>query len=154
VKVYEAVARREHPYWVVTVEGVGVTQGRSLAESVEMAADLVGVMTGEDPADFDVKMRVELSGEMSARLDESRRLSEEAARLQLVAAEATREAVVQLRDVGRLTGRDIAKVLGVSEQRVSQIAARRSASSEQRSAPPPSAQRRTGALCGGATESL
>jgi len=127
VKEYRATARREHPYWVVTVEDVGVTQGRNLVEAEEMAADLVAVMTGEDAADITVQMHVDLSEEVVARLAESRRLSAEAQRLQVVAAEAARDAVTELRDVVRLSGRDIAKVLGVSEQRVSQIAPRRGA---------------------------
>ncbi|MGX7825330.1 hypothetical protein ACTG9Q_09570 [Actinokineospora sp. 24-640] len=46
MKTYQATARREDEWWVVEVDGVGVTQGRSTAEAHRMAVDLVAVMTG------------------------------------------------------------------------------------------------------------
>lgn len=59
VSRYEAVARQDGRYWVVDVEGVGVTQGRNLGEAREMAADLVVAIREVDPAQVSVDVTVD-----------------------------------------------------------------------------------------------
>jgi len=119
VSIHEAAARREGALWVVTVDGVGVTQGRNLKQAQEVAVDLVAVMTGEDAADIVVALTPDLGEDLTGQLAESRRLSAQALQVQAAAAEATRRLVEALRK--RMTGRDVAALLGVSEQRVSQL---------------------------------
>ena len=58
MSTFEASARREGKHWVVTVEGVGVTQARSHGEAQEMAEDLVAVMTEQARGEFAVNVEV------------------------------------------------------------------------------------------------
>lgn len=118
---YTAAATREGRYWVVDVEGVGVTQGRSLSEARDMAADLVVAVHDVPADDVDIDLVVELPGGLTGRVREARKQSADAERVQRQAAEQLRHAVVELRKTG-LTGRDVADVLGVSPQRISQLA--------------------------------
>lgn len=125
MSAYQAGARREHPHWVVTVAGVGVTQGRSLQEAEEMAVDLVEAMTGEHSDDIVVTLTPQLGDDIDQQVAEARRLAAVAQQAQAAATAAARRAVETMRRT--MTGRDVARVLGVSEQRVSQIAGRSSA---------------------------
>jgi len=54
VKAFTATATREDEWWVVDVEDVGVTQGRTQEEAAHMATDLVVAMRKLDPKDFTV----------------------------------------------------------------------------------------------------
>ncbi len=137
---YRATARREQRFWVVDVEGVGVTQGRNLAEAKIMAADLVVAMRDVDPGQVEIDMNVDLPGDLPGRAAQARRLVVEAADAQKRAAEVSRAVVDELRMKAGLSGKDVAAVLGVSEQRVSQLGARGSAEG-----PPRQAAKRTAA---------
>lgn len=119
---YNAEVVREGRMWVVTVEGVGVTQGRTLAEAGRMADDLVVAMKGE-PAEA-VAVHVQLPDGLEGRLAEVRQQTAAARTAQQEAAEQARALVHDLQGRAALSGRDIAYLLGVSEQRVSQLRAR------------------------------
>lgn len=125
---YHATARRDGRYWLVNVDGVGVTQGRNLADASEMAQDLVVALLGADPSEVSVILEVELPEGLGARAEAARRVVAEAAEAQQRAAEASRAVVRALREVAGFSGKDVAALLGVSEQRVSQLLATRSAS--------------------------
>ena len=114
-----ATARREGRFWVVDVEGVGITQGRSVREARTMAVDLVEVMTGKAEL---VEVQFLLPGETGQQVEQMRALSAEAQRLAAAAAEGYRAAVAELlgTDVG-LSKADVAALLGLSPQRVSQL---------------------------------
>lgn len=114
-----ATARREGQFWVVDVEGVGTTQGRSVREARTMAADLVEVMTGKAEP---VEVQFLLPGETGQQLEQMRALSAEAQRLATEAAEGYRAAVAELvgGEVG-LSKADVAALLDLSPQRVSQL---------------------------------
>jgi hypothetical protein len=47
---YRVTVEKSEQYWLIDVEGVGVTQARVPAEMDLMARDLVACMTDEDPA--------------------------------------------------------------------------------------------------------
>jgi hypothetical protein len=114
-----ATARREGRFWVVDVDGVGTTQGRSVREARTMAADLVEVMTGKAEP---VEVEFLLPGETGQRLKQMRALSAEAQRLATEAAEGYRAAVAEL--VGTefgLSKADVAALLDLSPQRVNQL---------------------------------
>jgi DNA-directed RNA polymerase specialized sigma24 family protein len=123
VSTYRAVAQREGRLWVVDVEGVGTTQGRNLMEAKEMAGDLVVAVLDVGAQHVTIDFRVALDDDLSARVDEARRLTADAEVAQRRAAELTRSVVLALRERG-LTGKDLAAVLNVSEQRASQLLAR------------------------------
>lgn len=115
---YSAVARLEGRWWVVEVPPVGVTQGRNLTEAKAMAVDLVTAMTGDtNPV---VRMDVALPENLKSAIIKVRRAATDAEARQRAAARSTRELTADLKAAG-LTGKDVAFVLGVSEQRVSQL---------------------------------
>jgi hypothetical protein len=117
---YNVVARHWKRGWELHVEGVGVTQCRSLAEAEGMVRDYVESLTGADPRHAAVVITPEVGG----GLDDEARAAREAT---AAADAATREAAARSRRAARdlraagLSGRDIAAILRVSAQRVSQL---------------------------------
>ncbi len=122
---YEAKAVPWARGWELHVPGVGVTQVRVLADAEGQVRDLVETMTGSDASGVTVTIRYDLNG-LESELQTARGLTEQAAQLQLVAAEANRGVVERLRARG-LSVTDIASLMGVSRGRVSQYLAARAA---------------------------
>jgi len=114
-----ATAVREGRFWVVDVPGVGATQGRSIREAHAMAADLVEAMTGHAE---NVDVQFELPDEVREAVDHARATSAEAQRLASVAADEYRQAVRDLVVDCGMSKADVAALLQVSQQRVSQLA--------------------------------
>ncbi len=112
------MATREGRFWVVDVEGIGVTQGRSVREARVMAADLVETMTGTSEA---VEVRFELPTPVREAVDRARETNAEATRLASIAAEGYRAAVRALVTDNGMSKADVAALLEVSQQRVSQL---------------------------------
>lgn len=109
---------REGRFWVVDVPGVGVTQGRSVREARVMAADLVQAMTRQAE---DVDVRFELPDNVPVAVDQARAATAEAKRLASVAADEYRQAVRNLVVDRGMSKADVAALLQVSQQRVSQL---------------------------------
>ncbi len=88
-----------------------------------MAREAIAAVLDLDEDDIHVQLEVQLS---DPALDEAvtnvRHLRAEAERLQREASEQMAQAVRLLRDKGHLPMRDVAQLLGVSHQRVGQIA--------------------------------
>lgn len=120
VKTYTARARRWERGWELHIPGVGVTQSHGLADADEMIADYIRIITGAEPGDYEISLTIEVGDDLDDLVRQTRRNLEAAAEAQRAAAEGSRELVRRLKDKG-LTGRDIAAVLGVSPQRVSQL---------------------------------
>lgn len=118
VKTYQAVARREGRFWLVDVEGVGLTQGRNLQDARDMAADLVETMTGKPG---DINFIVDLPASLAAGLGKAKADIRQAEQDLQQAAEEVRRVAAALRTTQGLTGKDVAFVLEVSEQRASQL---------------------------------
>jgi DNA-directed RNA polymerase specialized sigma24 family protein len=120
VKTYHVRAKRWEHGWELHIEGVGVTQSRTLWGAEEMARDLISRREGL-PGDA---FTATVTPEIGDGLDEESRAAREAVsaadRAQRQAAAQSRTAARRLRQAG-LSGRDIAKVLNVSPQRVSQL---------------------------------
>jgi hypothetical protein len=117
---YNVTAKHWKRGWELHIEGVGVTQCKGLAEAEAMVRDYVESLTGAGASDATVVVTPEVGN----GLDEQVRAAREA----VAAADlATREAAAKSRKVARdlrqsgLSGRDIAVVLRVSAQRVSQL---------------------------------
>lgn len=117
---YRATAHREGKLWVVDVEGVGVTQGRNLEQARNMAVDLVVAMREVEPAAVSVDMQVALPGELEVKVEKVKKSRSQLELMQRQVGELGRGVVEGLRSAG-LSGKDMAVVLGVSEQRVSQL---------------------------------
>jgi hypothetical protein len=117
---YNVIARHWKRGWELHIEGVGVTQCRNLAEAETMVRDYVESLAGADVSNATVVIAPEVGG----GLDEQARAAREAT---AAADRATREAAAQSRKSARdlqaagLSGRDIAAILRVSAQRVSQL---------------------------------
>ena len=114
-----ATAVREGRFWVVDIPGVGATQGRSVREARAMAADLVEAMTGQAE---DVDVHFELPDDVREAVDHARATTAEAKRLASVAADEYRQAVRELVVDRGMSKADVAALLNVSQQRVSQLA--------------------------------
>ncbi|MCD0450366.1 hypothetical protein LO762_14360 [Actinocorallia sp. API 0066] len=118
--MYTVRALRWERGWELHIEGVGVTQVRRLTEAEATARDYIALELDIPPDTFSVLL-VPSVGES---LDEEMRAAREAtAAAQSAAAEAarsTRTVACKLKREG-LTGREIATVLHVSPQRVSQL---------------------------------
>jgi DNA-directed RNA polymerase specialized sigma subunit len=120
VTTYEVKARRWKRGWELHITGIGVTQSRTLAEAEAMVRDYIETLTGVDASGAEVVVTTEVGG----GLDEEARAAREAV---AAADRATRTAAARSRKVARdlkqagLSGRDIAAILKVSAQRVSQL---------------------------------
>jgi hypothetical protein len=117
-RVFKATATREGKWWVVDVQGVGVTQGRSAEEARVMAAGLVeAVLEIDEPV---VEVEFAVRAVPKDKIKKVRRLIEQANTAQQEAAKASRLVAAELHEAG-LSGRDTAAVMGLSPQRVSQL---------------------------------
>jgi DNA-directed RNA polymerase specialized sigma24 family protein len=119
---YQVRARRWARGWELHIDGVGVTQSRSLSDAEGMVRDYIALDADADvdPHAFDVVIVPEVGDGLDEHIEEVRRSIREAEQAQAQAAERSRELVRHLAAKG-LSGKDTAKVLGVSPQRVSQL---------------------------------
>jgi hypothetical protein len=125
-----AKATRDGDHWLVHVPEVDRwTQARSLAEIEPMARDLAAIITGEAADAIRVVVEVELPTSVRAHLEEVERARESEAAARTRGAAELRRAVRELRDA-RISLREIGKLLGISHQRVSQLAGPASATAE------------------------
>lgn len=120
MKTYDVRAKRWEHGWELHIAGVGVTQSHSLWDAEMMARDLVSRREGMPADAFDVVITPEIGSGLDERTRAAREAVSAADRAQRAAAAQSREAARQLHRAG-LTGRDIAKVLNVTPQRVSQL---------------------------------
>lgn len=118
---YNVRAVRWEHGWELHIDGVGVTQSRSLgANARRITTDYIRIAVGEDAArDAEINITPDL-GSLSRRVAATRRKVRAAAEAQEKAAAESRKIARELKDRG-LSGKDIAEVLEVSPQRVSQI---------------------------------
>lgn len=108
-------------WWAVDVPEVDglVTQVRRLGDVEAMVKDAAGLLTDRDESEFEVTVVVD-SGRQS-EVERARLLAARADEARLEAAAAARSVVTGLRSDG-LSVREVASVMGVSPQRVSQLA--------------------------------
>lgn len=123
VSTYTAVCRRSDNWWAIGVRELkGVhTQARRLDQVADMARDAIALMLEVDPAEVQVAVEPEIPAPVADALV-ARRAAREA---EHAAEQATATAVRQLLEEG-YTIRDAGRMLGLSPQRISQIAPRAS----------------------------
>jgi predicted RNase H-like HicB family nuclease len=123
VNTYTAVCRRSGNWWAISIRELkGVhTQARRLDQVADMARDAIALMLEVDPSGVEVTVEPEVPAPVADALA-ARRAAREA---EHAAEQATATAVKQLLDEG-YTIRDAGRLLGLSPQRISQIAPRAS----------------------------
>ncbi|MCL2091368.1 MAG: antitoxin HicB [Micrococcales bacterium] len=116
---YEVRAVRWARGWELHIDGVGVTQSRSLASAERQVRDYLATLYDVDADGVDVVVRPEVDGleERAAQAVARTRAAEEESRS---AAAQVRAVVTQLRDAG-VSVDDTARIMGVSKGRVSQL---------------------------------
>lgn len=135
MNTYRVHARKWDGGWELHIDGVGVTQSRTLRDAERMVRSYVSLDTGEDRDSFAVEILPDLAG-LETQVRQVRGTTARAEDAQRKAATMARAVVRDLKAWG-LSGNDIAAVLKVSPQRVSQLA--KSERIETRSAKPTSA---------------
>lgn len=122
VTTYTVTARRWGNYWELHINGgkAGVTQSRTLAKAEEMVRDYLALDDRPDAATATVDIRPELDGNLAAEAEAAREAVRTAEQMQRDAATRQRTIARRLKASG-LSGADIAAVLRVSTQRVSQL---------------------------------
>jgi DNA-directed RNA polymerase specialized sigma subunit len=114
-------AKRWEQGWELHVAGEGVTQAKTLSRAKEQVRDYLESLHGVSFADAEIYVEVDLDG-YEKRVQAARAEVSAAANAQRVAAEHSRDVVVNLRRMG-LSVSDTAAVMNVSKGRVSQLAA-------------------------------
>jgi predicted RNase H-like HicB family nuclease len=126
---YKAVAEREPGWWIIQVPELGVTtQARRLGEIENNAREAIAVWLDIAPDSFTVDVIAKTPAEIAARLDEAKALAAKAAAEQIEASRMTSEAVRQLIEALGVSCREAGSLVGLSHQRVAQLAGKRPAS--------------------------
>jgi hypothetical protein len=120
ITTYKVIARRWLRGWELHIEGVGVTQVTRLNQAEGMVRDYVSRALDIDADSVRVDLIPEIGDGLDSSIAESRKALQEADAAQRQAAERSRQVAIQLKSKG-LNGVEMARVLGVTPQRVSQI---------------------------------
>ena len=120
----EVTARRWEHGWELHVsdgrESLVVLPTRRLSAAERTVRDFVVEHEGVSPRSVEVRITVTLGAALDAEIAAVRAAVEQAERTQRATAARSRALALRLRDFG-LSGAEIAVVLGVSPQRVSQL---------------------------------
>jgi hypothetical protein len=116
---YNVTAKRWKHGWELHIDGVGVTQSRTLDTAEQMVRDYIETLTDKDVSGDKVVITPDL-GELDREVTTVRELLAAADRQQQEARNSYRALAVDLRAAG-LSVSDTAAILGVSRGRVSQL---------------------------------
>jgi hypothetical protein len=119
VTTYAVRAKRWAHGWELHIDGIGVTQSRTLDSAEQIVRDYVETLTDRDVSDATIVIEPDLGG-LEAKAADVRKQIEQAQRENRQAAAASRALAGELRAAG-LSVSDTATVLGVSRGRVSQL---------------------------------
>ena len=118
----KARAERQQDGWLINVPSLGnfKTTSKRLDKATEQIKILAEQATGESQCDIIVKVEAVMPG-IICDIEAAQTKMRDAAKLQEEASNEIRDVVSRMRDEG-LTMRDIAILLGVTPQRVAQLA--------------------------------
>jgi hypothetical protein len=116
---YNVTAKRWKHGWELHIDGVGVTQSRTLDTAEQMVRDYIETLTDKDVSGDKVVITPDL-GELDRKVATVRELLAAADRQQQEARNSYRALAADLRAAG-LSVSDTAAILGVSRGRVSQL---------------------------------
>jgi len=120
VTTYRVRAKRWARGWELHIDGVGVTQSHRLADAKDMARSYIAMVCDISPDLFTVDIVPEVGGGLDEAATNAREAVRQAEEAQRRAAARSRSVARQLHERG-LSGRDIAALLQLSPQRVSQL---------------------------------
>ena len=122
VKTYHADVTRDGKFWLIRVREIDrSTQALRYKDVATMAGDLIEIMEDLRSDEYDLHLTVQLPNSVKDHQARAEVLREEAQRKQAKAAAESRAAVQELLALG-LSQREAGDILGVSFQRVSQLA--------------------------------
>jgi DNA-directed RNA polymerase specialized sigma subunit len=122
VKTYHAEVTRDGKFWLIRVPEIGrSTQALRYKDVATMASELIEIMEGIRGDEYDLHLKVRLPNSVTDHQARAEVLREEAQRKQAEAAAEHRAAVQELLALG-VSQREAGEVLGMSFQRVSQLA--------------------------------
>jgi hypothetical protein len=116
---YNVTAKRWKHGWELHIDGVGVTQSRTLDTAEQMVRDYIETLTDKNVSGDKVVITPDL-GELDRKVRTVRELLAAADRQQQEARNSYRALAADLRAAG-LSVSDTAAILGVSRGRVSQL---------------------------------
>lgn len=120
-KTYKVDAKRWEHGWELHVDGVGVTQSKSLHSARRVAREYISLVEGIiDESTIDVEIRPQIDDALGQEVIAARKAVHDLGERQRAVAALSRAAAKDLAESG-LSGADIAVVLDVSPQRVSQL---------------------------------
>jgi DNA-directed RNA polymerase specialized sigma subunit len=120
-RTYTVDAKRWEHGWELHVEGVGVTQSKSLHSAASVAREYISLAEDiSDESTIDVEIRPQIDNALGQEVIAARKAVQELGERQREVAALSRAAARDLAESG-LSGADIAVVLDVSPQRVSQL---------------------------------
>ena len=117
---YHVTAKHWAHGWELHIANVGVTQSRSLATAEATVREYLDIDDYADAKTAEVVITPELDGRLAAEAEASREATRRAEQARDGAARKARQVVRDLKAAG-LSSSDVAVVLGVSTQRVSQL---------------------------------
>ncbi len=125
--LYEVRATRSGDWWAIDVPGLlgAHTQARRLDQVEHMAREVISLLVDVPEDSFDVRVQAELDDEWARLLRETREARTAADEASERAQRLVRKAVVTLQGAG-LSTREVGQLLGVTHQRVQQLAAQAS----------------------------
>lgn len=122
VKTYHADVTRDGKFWLIRVREIDrSTQALRYKDVAAMASDLIEIMEDLRSDEYDLHLTVQLPSSVTDHQARAEVLRAEAQRKQAEAAAENRAAVQELLALG-LSQREAGDLLGVSFQRVSQLA--------------------------------
>jgi DNA-directed RNA polymerase specialized sigma24 family protein len=120
MSTYNVRAKRWKHGWELHIDGIGVTQSRNLDGAEQMTRDYIETLTDHDTTGDTVVIHPEVGGGLDEAADAAREAIVQAQQALRAAAARSRQVARRLNQEG-LSGRDIAAILHVSAQRVSQL---------------------------------
>ena len=122
VRTYHAEVTRDGKFWLIRIPEINrSTQALRYKDVSVMASELIEIMEGIGSEDYDLHLKVQLPEAVSDHLARAEVLREEAARKQAEAAAESRAAVQELLAQG-VSQREAGELLGLSFQRINQLA--------------------------------
>lgn len=122
-KAYTARFEMGEKYWVVNIEEVHGchTQARTIQQGKERIREALSLYIGDLASTVEIEVKTVLPGPVRKAVDRSLKERKRATDAEAEAAEATERAVKAMLEVG-LSTRDAGELLGLTRQRVHQLA--------------------------------